>query len=64
METTKQTLELYEHEVDRVREIARDMGYTIGRGPMADTGSIRQLVEAIARGDVLVAKRNGEPEPA
>lgn len=34
--------------------IAKSLGYTIGRGPHANEGSINQLIEAIARNKLLV----------
>lgn len=55
---TKQTLKLDDKLVDNLRWIAKSHGYTIGRGPHADEGSIRQLVEAIAVGDLDIFNPN------
>ena len=40
--------------VQAAGNIAKSLGYTIGRGPHANEGSINQLIEAIARNKLLV----------
>jgi hypothetical protein len=51
--TTTKNLVLSEAEKASLRSIAREWGFTIGRGSMKDEGSIDQLVTTIATGDAL-----------
>ena len=55
-ETTKQTIEIDKSKMDKIRQMAAEMGYTIGRGPFSAWGSLPQLIEAIADGDVKICK--------
>lgn len=46
-------LKLSEAEKASLRSLAKAWGFAIGRGPMAEEGSIDQLVTTIANGDAL-----------
>jgi hypothetical protein len=62
---TTQTIKLTVEQKARLRDMAAKRGYTIGRGNYVETGSITQLVVAIADGDyVLVPAMATEPEDA
>lgn len=47
------TLQLSDEAKGALRQIAKEWGFTIGRGSMKDEGSIDQLVTTIATGDAL-----------
>lgn len=51
--TTTKNLVLSEAQKASLRSLAKAWGFTIGRGPMADEGSIDQLVTMLATGDAL-----------
>lgn len=55
---TKQTIEITQEELDKLREIAKQYGLIVGRGPFAKQGSIQKLAEEIARGNLVVSQSN------
>jgi hypothetical protein len=57
MTDTHVNLKLTTREVQRLRLLARNLGFTIGRGPRAVDGSIRQLVRAVAAGDLEIVQK-------
>lgn len=56
------TLALADADKDRLRWLAREWNLTIGRGPMADDGSISQIVASIATGDAAFFLISGDHE--
>lgn len=48
------SIELTQHELETLRCLAKDNGLEIQTGPCSQTGSIRQLMMAIAAGKLLL----------
>ena len=55
-EITYQRLGLTHEQKARLRELAKQFGFTIGRGAEKDWGSINQFAAAIADGKLTVVK--------
>ena len=55
--TPTTTLSITDEQIERLRDIAKRLGFTIGRGSQADWGSINQLCAAIADGEVELTRR-------
>lgn len=55
------TIKMTHEEAARLRQIARQFGYTIGRGRDAEMGSFRQLALEIAAGRLLVVVNPNPP---
>lgn len=60
--TATKNLKLSETEKASLRFLAREWGFTIGRGPMADEGSIDQLINELAHGGALWVPVAGDEE--
>ena len=56
METTVITVKVTNDVKLTLRDMAANMGFTIGRGSHPEWGSITQMIEAIADGRYLVVK--------
>ncbi len=54
MANKKLTILLAEEDIDRLRMMAQDGGYVSTTGPLAGQGNITKLIEAIARGSVVI----------
>lgn len=54
MKEIQLTAKLTRKEVARLRAIAAFHGLVIGRGPIADQGSVRKLLRALAAGDLRI----------
>lgn len=59
-ELTVMTIKMTKDERQQLREIAKRLGFTVGRGREADWGSVRQLMLAIADGDLAVVASSSE----
>lgn len=60
--TTTKNLVLSEAEKASLRSLAKDWGFAIGRGPMAEEGSIDRLINELAHGGALWVPVAGDEE--
>lgn len=61
------TLDLAPQGLQDLRDTAKELGFTIGRGPMAQEGSVQKMVEALVAGDLVIQPVGGflmDPEEA
>ena len=58
MKTKRFTLDLTQKQLDSLRDAAKEHGLVIGRGPLAEAGSIQKMAEAIASDELKVTKTN------
>jgi hypothetical protein len=56
MNETVMTIKITAGQKKRLRRIALDYGYTIGRGKEKNWGSVRKLMAAVADGKLQVVK--------
>ena len=56
MNNTVMTIKITSEQKSRLRDIALDYGYTIGRGNEKDWGSVRKLMAAVADGELQIVR--------
>lgn len=52
--TKRMDLTLKEEDIESLRELATKLGYIVDRGSAKGIGSVRQMVQAIARGEITL----------
>jgi hypothetical protein len=64
MTTKRFTLDLTDSQIVYWRCLAKEAGFTIGRGPYSASGSVQKLFEAAEAGkvEITIKASNGQPK--
>ena len=63
VKTKTMTLKLTKEQQYKLRQVAKTHGLVIGRGLFAEDGSIQQMLEAVAAGDLVITMPTPAPPP-